>query len=262
MLQNYGVRPFKGSYATYCKLFAPSYLSLKEGRLLYIDCDTIIEDSVASLWELKMEQNIAACRIELVSGEYKQLINMPEEQRYYNGGVILFDLENWEKQRCEKRLLAAIQKERTSYVTADQDILNIVLGEQIMPLDLRYNFPTTMLMFSPEEIYRIYDLNENSFYTLDQMKRAVDTPCIHHMGLYFGLRPWNGGVDHPQRTVYEKYRTLSPFFDFSFPKTRVGLLFRLQKCCYRVLPHWAYVFLHRKMLQYYLKREDEKIKRG
>ena len=204
ILQNYELEPFKGSYATYCKLFAPSYLDLWEGRLLYIDCDTIIEDSIVPLWELEMGESVAACRLELISDEYKRLIHMPVEQLYYNAGVILFDLNNWRKYHCEQSLLDVLRKDRVRYFTADQDILNLVLGEKMMPLALRYNFPTTMLMFSPEEIYRIYDLHENRFYTIEQMKKALDEPGIHHMGLYFGLRPWNGGEDHPQRAVYEK----------------------------------------------------------
>ena len=182
------------------------------------------------------------------------------DRLYYNAGVILFDLNNWRKYHCEQSLLDVLRKDRVRYFTADQDILNLVLGEKMMPLALRYNFPTTMLMFSPEEIYRIYDLHENRFYTIEQMKKALDEPGIHHMGLYFGLRPWNGGEDHPQRAVYEKYRNNSPFCDFSFPLAKVDLVFCFQKLCYYMCPRVLYVFLHKKILQSYLKKEDKKMK--
>lgn len=66
MLRQRGVPPFHGSYATYCKLFAPSALGLDAGRLLYLDCDTIIVGPLSPLWTLEMGGKPLACRIELI----------------------------------------------------------------------------------------------------------------------------------------------------------------------------------------------------
>lgn len=262
MLRQRGVPPFHGSYATYCKLFAPSLLGLTTGRLLYLDCDTIIAGPLSPLWALEMGGKPLACRIELAHNSYKKLIGADEALPYFNGGVVFFDLAVWKDHRCEERLLKAIEASRTNYVTAEQDILNLTLGAEISVLPIAYNLPTTLLIFSPEEIDYIYGIRPDVFYSQEELARAAKAPVIHHMGLYFGLRPWNGALHHPQQPAYEKYKADSAFPDFAMQKAEASAVFRAQQLCYRLLPRPLYVRLHRLALARYLKAADENLQKG
>ncbi len=126
----------------------PTYFRLKIGsllpeidRALYLDCDTIVRGSLKDLWDLDLQgKTIAAVEDSpFLCKKYKSL---PGCDKYFNSGVILFDLKQWREKDYENK---AFNLDRTFLADTpfhDQDILNNILKNDVLYVENRWNFIT------------------------------------------------------------------------------------------------------------------------
>lgn len=259
LLISLGVAPFKGTYTTYFKLFVSKYIEDIEDvqYLLYMDSDTLVDGNISGVLNTDLKGKIAAARVDLVPKEYKRALDMDTKLPYYNCGVILFNMSEWIKQDCEKIIITSIREDRTKYSLADQDLLCTLFSDRFCFLGLEYNFPSMLYIFSPEECYKVYDLDEESFHSIKEMKEAYKHPIIQHTLTHFGKRPWHHKSGHPQEEVFFKYVARSEWKNYEKQDGKRSLIFVLQEICYKILPKSIYMMLHKKMLKVYLKQRDK-----
>lgn len=137
-VQAYASRLLLGTYftaAAFSRLFIPELLQ-DEQRALYLDSDVLVLRSLYGLYQsdmggkpLLMVQDIDSVRI-------RRSLNLP---RYFNTGVILFDLE-----RCRQLQLTRYWREYLNSTEqrlpfADQDVINIISQREIGELPVCYN---------------------------------------------------------------------------------------------------------------------------
>lgn len=178
---------------TYLRLFLPDLLPM-ENRLIYLDVDTLVVDSLLPLWKMELgEHYFAGVGEELiheVQQDYLRGIGIADGVRYINAGVLLMNLEKLRAEGWPSRLLSLAEQKGETLHFPDQDILNLVFQNQILLVDKKYNYHNDFL--------------------LSREYMAEDKTVIHYGGSRL-TKPWTNQVllfDYikPAAAIYRAYR--------------------------------------------------------
>ena len=256
-LKELNVEPYKNTYTTYFKLFAVGGLKINTDRLLQLDGDTIINGPLDELLEMDLKDCVCAATYDCMLNEYKELVGIPKEDKYYNCGVLLINKPYWDEYGCEKKIVHHLTNVRNRYFTVDQDIINVLFRDKIKYLHLKYNFNSGFYIYGIQESIKIYNLKSEYFSTVEQIQEAYDNPIINHcMGAMTG-RPWEQHNIHPQNDVYDKYLAQSPWKDDPKKIVNRSILFKIQKRLYLNLPRKMYIPIHRLILRVFYTRKNQ-----
>ncbi len=183
---------------TYFRLELP--LMIPYSRVLYLDCDMICRGNISDLWNADLHGNvIGAVQDQGYAVTKKRLVDMHTHQtdKYFNGGLILFDTKKWNQQHITTKVHKFIQQHGDTLVYQDQDALNAVLDGNWQLLDPKYNVQSRLM--------RREEPNPNP--QLDKLARkAWQSPVIIH---YSGWsKPWvrTGKWVHAWRDEYYWYK--------------------------------------------------------
>lgn len=190
------------------RLFMGDMLPQQIDRVLYLDCDTVVLQSLKHLWREDLCGNIVGAVMEpTIYPEVKRSIDLGEEDPYYNSGVLLVDLRKWREQDIQKKLLEFWKSKGGKLFASDQDVLNGTLKGKIHTLMPRYNFFTNYRYFSYRELVRLGKTYKA--VTPRELQIAKEHPfIIHYMG---DERPWIAGNRNHYRKAYEQYLAKTPW---------------------------------------------------
>lgn len=174
------------SAGTYLRLALPRLLP-EVDRILYMDVDVLVRESLLPLWRTPLAGNILAAvkgsvnlseQWEWNSGRpYWHLLSQVKGG-YINAGVTLIDLAEVRRRGLEARW-NELAGERFYY--QDQDILNITCQGAITYLPPKYN----RLTYLEEEVFGRFAAE--GIYTEEECREALHAPVILH---YAGDKPW------------------------------------------------------------------------
>lgn len=200
----------RGSLSQYARLFVASVLPESLDRVIYLDCDTIFNQSIQELWNLDMHGYTIAALKDAFSKHYRGNIGLQANDIMFNSGVMLIDLNLWKKNSIEKRLLKFIMEKNGKIQQGDQGALNAVLSSDTYCFEPKFNSVTIFFDFTYEEmlIYR----KPPEFYTKEEVKIAVEDPVIiHYTTSFLSKRPWVEGCRHRYVDKWMKYKAMSPW---------------------------------------------------
>ncbi len=261
-LKEFKVAPFKGTYTTYFKLIAINNLPIKGGYILQLDGDTIIDGSLKELCNFDLKGHTIAATYDCTMNSYKEMIDIPLTDKYYNCGVLLIDQKAWIKRGCEDKIVSHLKNVRSGYYTVDQDILNVLFRHDMTYLNLKYNFNSGFYIYGIKESLKMYDLQPAYYNTPEEVAEAAKSPVLYHcMGAMTG-RPWEQDSIHPQNGIFDKYLALSPWNDFKKVKVNRKRIFKMQRSLYQLLPRSLYIPLHRLGQRYYLAGMNRSVQAG
>lgn len=118
---------------TYMSLMRVTYSKLfpELDRILQLDVDTVVVDDISELWEMRLGKAwFAACPEK--NGKYK-----PYGPRYYNAGVMMFNLDQIREDRADSQAIALLNTTKMPYI--DQDAWNMLGDQRVVDLPERYN---------------------------------------------------------------------------------------------------------------------------
>ncbi|HBI6932289.1 TPA: glycosyltransferase family 8 protein [Clostridium perfringens] len=202
----------RGSISQYARLFISSMLPDGLERVLYLDCDIIVNESIRELWELDMQGKTIAALMDAFSRQYRINIDLDPEDIMFNSGVMLIDLNKWKDNNIENKLLSFISRNKVIIQQGDQGALNAILSHDIYSFSPRFNSVTIFYDFSYKEIleYR----NPPKFYSEKEIREAVEKPTIIHFTTSFlSRRPWIEGCNHKYVDEWIKYKNMSSWCD-------------------------------------------------
>jgi lipopolysaccharide biosynthesis glycosyltransferase len=134
------------SKMTYARFLIPTIFPDTVSRVLYLDADILVLDDLGSLWETDLEGAVLGAVLDGLDLQIKQgkanldgFEKMPCVRDYFNGGVILIDLQQWRKERISEKALEYLSRHPQSPYS-DQDALNAVCDGLWKKLDPRWNF--------------------------------------------------------------------------------------------------------------------------
>ncbi|HEV7308732.1 glycosyltransferase family 8 protein [Ensifer sp.] len=126
------------SRSIYTRLVLPDLLGAKEGRLIYLDADTIVVDSLVPLLKLDMAGMPVAAAGDVSEQDISRL-KLPDGTKTMNSGVLLIDIREWLSRDLSRACLEIVRSQAARLKFYDQDALNIALVGQFAPLDRRWN---------------------------------------------------------------------------------------------------------------------------
>ncbi|QIB32601.1 glycosyltransferase family 8 protein [Ancylobacter pratisalsi] len=195
------------SRTAYARILMPLTLADATGRLLYIDCDTLVNGSLAPLAEIDMQGHALAAvddiALQVPERHAKRNldIGLPADMRYFNSGVLLIDLEAWRHQRISERVIEFVDA-HPELPMMDQDALNGALRGDWLALDERWNMHRRL---------------KKGRY-VDDPSIWADARIIHFIGQ---IKPNYSDCGHPSRDLYFEHRARTPFANAPI-KTRFG----------------------------------------
>ncbi len=122
---------------TYYRLILEELLPKEINRVIYLDCDVIVNDDLATLYRWKLEKG------KVIGGVKDLNWRRSNEQNYINPGVMLVDLEAMRCGKYQEKLLNYIENNRKAIKLGDQEIINTVLAEKICLLPAEWNLQTS-----------------------------------------------------------------------------------------------------------------------
>lgn len=206
-----------GSLDTFTRLYAPTELTQFD-RVLYIDCDVLVERDVAELFSVGFEDAIAAA---VPHGptpfvpEFRELHGIPHERPVFNAGVLVVDPEKWAREDIANRAVEWIEgQDEDDLFFPDQDAINVLLGDQMKALSPQWNM---------EARYH----REGWMGLSEWWDREADGEdlILHYTG---PRKPWKRWVYVPRKRAYRDYVAATPFAKSDF-MTRSDTIFELER---------------------------------
>ena len=229
-----GVCPYT-SYAAYARIFIPEMLE-EEGRVLYLDCDTLVDGPLDELFSLDLHDKPFALGYDCILSHFKRYIRQPPELPYYNTGVMLIDLAAWRSHRCTERILAELAHPSGPNPLGDQDIIVRVFPQETQPIDPKWNFLSQFFLLSYKGLRRIIGERENLLFSPEAYIEARQHPVIYHFSGHTLGRPWFTSSRHPMRSLYQSVAQSADLVSAAEQVRPMPFGYKVQYCLHRVLP--------------------------
>ncbi len=141
-------------------------------KVLYLDCDTMINQSLRSLFEIDLKDSyVAAVKDVWDVDKHLKRLSM-ESDSYFNSGVMLFNCKLWRKDNLFNKIKDYAIKNKKIIKFCDQDSLNKVIDTKKINLHPKYNFMDTWW----RNYYNQYEADD-----LRDYEDAKKNPVIVHL---------------------------------------------------------------------------------
>ncbi|MSS10121.1 glycosyltransferase family 8 protein [Clostridium sp. WB02_MRS01] len=217
----------RGSLSQYARLFLDELLPEDMQRVLYLDCDIIINQPIDDLWNIDLQENTIAALDDAFSKYYRDNINLQPDDIMFNSGVMLVDMEKWRGRKVEDRLLAFMTSKNGKVQQGDQGVLNAVLSRETFCFAPRFNAVTIYFDFNYREIIKYR--KPARFYFETEIEEAMQQPVlIHFTTSFLSRRPWVKGCQHKYVSQWLYYKSKSPWaetplWDYHAPRLTMAM---------------------------------------
>ena len=187
---------------TWTPVLTPALLPDAMGNVIHFDIDMLFNADISPLFELALGENLIACCHEYdQDGDnagrvvWEKGILPREVERYFNTGVLVFDVAKCRAERTWEKIVAWY---RANYVIADrieQDAWNALYWSRTRALDVRWNFHDRNI-----KNYAKWDVTKK--YWLGNTPASCLAASLNPAILHF----W--GPKKPWKTSHRPYRRL------------------------------------------------------
>ena len=184
----------------YYRLLAGGLLPENVDRVLYLDPDILVINPLRALWETDLRGNMFAAAAHTGKTELANNVNrlrLGTDHDYYNSGVLLMDLAACRREISTGELFDFVRGHRRELVMPDQDLLNAMYGDRVLPVD--------------DAVWN-YDARNYNNYMLrssgEQNSRWVmqNTSILHFCGK---AKPWKPNYIYRFGVLYQHYERLA-----------------------------------------------------
>lgn len=138
--QGYHIKVERFSRITYARTIMAKLLYGIAKRFIYIDADAICIASLKELWNLDLQGHIIAVTPDHPnSNKYRAEYLKLKSGKYFNDGIMLVDVNAWEKYDITPKCFAYQDEPRKRFLGQDQDIMNLVFDGNVYFLPHKYN---------------------------------------------------------------------------------------------------------------------------
>lgn len=189
--------------ATYYRLLIPDLLPQQLKKVIYLDCDLVVNEDIQQLWAIDVgDSHLLAVQdmgIREVSNprgglhNYQEL-GIPPHSKYLNAGVMVLNLEKWRTENISDRAIEYLERNQEYVLNWDQDGVNAVLVDKWRELDPRWN--------QTPSVYK-YRSWKDSPFTEEMYKAVIQQPYIVHFAT--AIKPWHYYCEHPAKDLFFQY---------------------------------------------------------
>ena len=203
---------------TYYRMLLGEVLPIEIDKVIYLDCDLVVEDDVCQLWNEPFENNLCLAvqdvaapfldseialenyssywRIKAVPrpvANYSEL-SMDPAAAYFNAGVMMIDLNRWRRESIQNQLLDCL-KVNAEYVQFwDQYALNVVLYGNWRMINPRWN--------QTPHLYHYSKWQESPLDEVNYIAATTNPGIIHYAS---PVKPWHFLYWYPGKSNFYKY---------------------------------------------------------
>ncbi|AJA56771.1 DUF4422 domain-containing protein [Lactococcus lactis] len=183
------------SVETYYRFLIPELFT--HDKVIYIDCDTVVEKDIAELYAIDIKDNYAGAvkdfdfiasnyspeRQKLYKKEILNYLNLRSFEDYFQAGVLVLNLTAIREDFKTQDFIDLVQKRKWRYM--DQDILNLCFKNRVQYLPEEWNVITLM----ENNSVRAKIIQENLPYQINEAyNKSRQAPAVvHYAGSY---KPW------------------------------------------------------------------------
>jgi lipopolysaccharide biosynthesis glycosyltransferase len=214
-------------------IYAKLFFSRIEGidKILYIDSDTIINESLAEFWQIDMGDNYAA-GVETYTAESKKKLGLDKSDRFINDGIVMINLREVRDRNLLEEFKKCIGEYNGNPPLLSEGVLNKVCKGKIKIIHPKFNLMSGLIDYKGNQ----YDYVED-YYTREIIEEAVNAPVIIHYLSAFYNRPWDINCTHPLKDLYLFYKSKSFWKEIPLEDKKLSMRLRIIKNIYKILPH-------------------------
>ena len=225
---------------TFGRMIVGQLLPKEVTRLLCLDSDMLILDSLLELWNTEMSDAYLA-GVDSAPGKamMEKTLKIKPGTLYLNGGLYLMNLEKIRRDGIEARYIDYIRQvfDRSEQLGAyEEEVMNKCCYPHTLRLHPRYNLMTVNLVMRYDEFVRFR--SAVNFYSREEMEEAVRHPAILHAinTFYIEKRIWEKNSDSPYADQYVRYRLKTPWASMPPIETRRTFKQKMMKRVWHLLP--------------------------
>lgn len=205
-----GIKLNSGPYwslSTYSRLFVGSILQDEIDKVIYLDCDIMVNGDLTSMWNTNMEGFwVGGCQ-DCVSN-LKWAAGLNTNDIYINAGVLYMNLQKMREDDVENKCIEYIKNRNGKIYFNDQTLINDLMHKNIKIFPAKYNVITPTIING----YKAMRLKNDytNYYSEKEINDAIRHPILLHFvgGNYVG-RPWiRGGSILIQKSFWNIKRYL------------------------------------------------------
>lgn len=249
-----GIPPYRGSYTTNFKMFVSEFIPDSVSKVLYIDSDTVVTGSLSDVFALDLGDKPIGMVMDSLVGSYRRLVGLKGDDRYFNAGVLFFNMAMWKKQRRTERIVEHTKTVRAHYPAPDQDLINITVRGNIYCLPARYNLQPALVMFRLGTYFKVF--RNPMYYSSEEIEAAKADPRIVHFFRVLGEFPWHKDNLHPFNALFDQYLAISPWKDYIKQPSGVSVIFAIEKILYKILPDFLFAVIFNLSHEYFMKKSN------
>lgn len=184
---------------TYNRLLIPQ-LKPNLGKILYFDIDIVVLGDIYELYSIDLGQYALGAAWDESRASYnldtKYLMELSDDYKYFNAGVLLIDIPKWNKDSIVKQLFEIEKEYKNKVLHADESLLNKYFDNKYKVFDIKYNYIDYDVIHLPHK-----------------------EPVVRHFAS--PLKPWYANYFMYKNNVYElknfddfaKYARMTVFYD-------------------------------------------------
>ena len=202
------------SIVTYYRLYAEDLLPKNIDKVLYLDCDIIVNRPIGELFDMNWDGFAVGAVSDMCTGwqEYYDRLDYDRSKGYFNAGVLFMNLEYWRSHEIGRKCVDYLASNYDRIFNNDQDVLNVITQDCKRRLPVSYNYQMQLRM--------PYFFNT---FSEEMKKDVVETRSPHIIHYAAELKPWmTKYYFYPFNEEWHTYKKLSPWKDIKdlLPKDR------------------------------------------
>ncbi|MFN5459391.1 MAG: glycosyltransferase family 8 protein [Bacteroidota bacterium] len=207
------------SEATYYRYFLLDTISVD--RILFLDCDMVIEGDIVELYNVDLKSNIIAAVLEVLSSEkHLEKINLKFS---FNAGMMLVDCCKWQENKISKKAYNFQIENEGLLKYPDQDSLNFILKDYWLMVPYRWNVIARLKLVK----YGIGNADYRYISKNELFNEYSNPKIIHYANRLF--KPWYWLDPSPYKKNYKYYKSNSPWYSIPYVDSGFfGVLKRLK----------------------------------
>ena len=226
----------------YAKLFLDKVC--QADRILYLDSDTVVCDSLIPLWKMDLNDYYIAGVKMPYSDQIKKRLKIENDVPYLCDGIMMLNLQAWRENKLREKCMAFIRESSNSPYMLSEGTVNYVSQNHIKVLPPKYNLMSSMIMWDAEQIEQLFLAND--YYANDDIQEARKEPVVIHYLNELYIRPWYANTDHPYKDIYWTYRKKINILE-EMPIGSIGLKTRILRFMNWLLPFTLFKIIYQSV---------------
>lgn len=193
----------KNYSTTYARLFLDFLLPPEIEKVLYLDCDILVNGNLKELWDIDISDYYVAGVLDLMPNVYKEVIGLNADSTYLNAGILLINVKKCRNEGIWNKFFEFLKQHINEDIHHDQGIINGVCKDKMLVIHPKYNYIGSLHIKKPTNAIKWF-VDQKNFYDNETIDEAKNNTVIYHFCEGSLGRPWYNN-NHMYYNLYREY---------------------------------------------------------